>query len=78
MNAIQALGLFVALPLLVGLVVYALVSAPGWIRASSGAEAAEGGPLLLTSAAPLPDPARLPSEMAPADTLVGGGVSARW
>ena len=78
MTPLHALGLFVALPLLIGFVVYLLVSAPGWIRSSSGAEADEGGPFLVTSGAPLPDPARLPSEMAPADTLVGGGVSARW
>ncbi len=77
MTPLTALGLFVGLPLLIGVVVYALVSAPGWIRSGS-ADDEEGGPLLLTSGAPLPDPARLPSEMAPADSLVGGGVSARW
>ena len=78
MTPLHALGLFVALPLLIGVVIYALVSAPGWIRSSSGDEAEEGGPFLLTSGAPLPDPARLPSEMAPADSLAGGGFSGRW
>ncbi len=77
MTPLHALGLFVALPLLFGVVVYALVSAPGWIRSSAGDDE-EGGPFLLTSGAPLPDPARLPSEMAPADSLAGGGFSGRW
>lgn len=78
MNALQAIGLFIGLPLVFGIIVYALVSAPSWIRAQHGDGAVEGGPLLLTSARPLPDPARLPSEMSPADSLAGGGVSAQW
>lgn len=78
MTPLHALGLFVGLPLLFGVVVYVLVSAPGWIRSSSGSAADEDGPFLLTSGAPLPDPARLPSEMAPAGSLAGGGISARW
>lgn len=78
MNALQATGIFIGLPLLFGVIVYALVSAPSWIRAQSGDDEAEGGPLLLTSARPLPDPARLPSEMSPATSVAGGGVSAQW
>lgn len=78
MTPLQALGLFVGLPLVLGFLVYLLVSAPTWIRSSSSDGAEEGGPLLLVSAAPMPDPARLPNEMAPADSVLGGGVSARW
>jgi len=75
-NALQAIGLFFGLPLLFGVIVYALVSAPGWIRSDDDAD--EGGPLLLTSGPALPDPSRLPSEMSPASAVSGGGVSAQW
>lgn len=78
MSALQSVGLFVGLPLLFGLVVYLLVSAPLWIRAARSDDPVEGGPLLVTSARPLPDPSRLPSELAPADSTYGGGVGARW
>jgi hypothetical protein len=77
-NALQAIGLFIGLPLLFGVVVYLLVSAPGWIRDSRPEDQEEGGPLLVVSGRPLPDPARLPSEMSPADSTKLGGVSTRW
>jgi hypothetical protein len=77
-SALQAVGVFLGLPILFGILVYLFVSAPSWIRASRSDDLVEGGPLLVTSARPLPDPSRLPSELAPANSTAGGGVSARW
>jgi len=74
---VLAVGLFLGVPITLGIILYALVSAPMWLRSASGT-GEEGGPLLLTSPRPLPDPSRLPSELAPAGSLAGGGVSARW
>lgn len=78
MNAVAAIGLFIGLPLLFGVIVYALVSAPTWLRSESGEDTPEGGPLLLTSARPLPDPGRLPIDRIPASAVKGGGISVRW
>lgn len=78
MNALQAVGLFLGLPILFGVIVYLLVSGPSWIRAARSEDVLEGGPLLVSSARPMPDPSRLPSEMAASNSTDGGGVSARW
>ncbi len=78
MTAIQAVGVFIGLPLLFALVVFILVSAPGWLRTSRGADDTEIGPVLLTSARPLPDPSRLPDELSPAGLTSGGGAHGQW
>lgn len=78
MNALQAVGVFVGIPALFALIVFLLVSAPGWIRDARGDADPEGGPLLLVSARAIPDPSRLPDELTPYDSTKAGGVSARW
>ncbi|MFY9232521.1 MAG: hypothetical protein WAO50_11500 [Candidatus Nanopelagicales bacterium] len=78
MSAIQAVGLFVGLPLVIGVIAYALVYAPSWIRSEAGDEGDDASPLLLVSARPLPDPSRLPGDIASPQAPNGGGVSAGW
>ena len=78
MTGLQALGFFVGIPALLALIIFLLVNAPSWIRDAHTDDPVEGGPLLLVSARPIPDPSRLPSEMAPADSTKAGGSSARW
>lgn len=78
MTGLQAVGFFVGIPALFALIIYLLVNAPAWIRDARGGVDVEDGPLLLVSARPLPDPSRLPDEMAPRDSTKAGGVSVRW
>jgi hypothetical protein len=77
-TGLQAVGFFVGIPALLALIIYLLVNAPSWIRDARGDDLDEGGPLLLVSARPVPDPSRLVDEMAPLDSTKAGGVSARW
>jgi len=77
-TGLQAVGFFVGIPALLALIIYLLVNAPAWIRAARGEDTDEGGPRLLVSARPVPDPSRLPAEMTPLDSTKAGGVSARW
>lgn len=78
MTALQAVGVFVGIPALLALITYLLVNAPAWIRDAKTEDPVEGGPLLLVSSRPVPDPSRLPDELAPRDSTKAGGVSARW
>ena len=77
MSFVQALLVFLGIPLALALVVYALVSASAWTRSGRSDADYESSPFLVVSAAPVPDPSRLPGDR-PAENLAGGGVSARW
>ena len=77
MSFVQALLIFLGIPLALALGVYALVNASAWTRSGRSDADYESSPFLVVSAAPVPDPSRLPGDRA-ADSLAGGGVSARW
>lgn len=76
MNTTEALGIFIGLPLLLGIIVAALVYSKSWTRNGRAGADYDSNPLLFASAPARPDPSRIPSgRVAP---VVGGGVSARW
>lgn len=76
MNAVEALAIFIGLPILVGIVVAALVYSKSWTRDGRAGADYDSNPLLFASVPARPDPSRMPSgRVAP---VVGGGVSARW
>ena len=79
MTPVQALFVFVGIPVAFAILVSVIVYAASWTRSGRASADYDGGPFLVVSAAAVPDPARLPSELAKPDTKVaGGGVSARW
>lgn len=76
MTSVEAVLIFVGIPVLFGILVAVLVSAKSWTRSGRAGADYEASPLLLTSPAAVPDPSRMPSALdAP---VVGGGVSAQW
>ena len=79
MSTVQALFVFGGIPLAFAAVVALLVYASSWTRSGRVSADYDAGPFLVASDPALPDPSRLPSELAtgPA-SVVGGGVSARW
>jgi hypothetical protein len=77
-SPLESLAVFIGIPVALAAVIYALVSAPSWTRGGRASGEEVSGPFLVMSAAAVPDPARLPDELAPANTVAGGGISARW
>ncbi|MBI1352315.1 MAG: hypothetical protein GC156_14515 [Actinomycetales bacterium] len=76
MNAVQAIGLFIGVPVAFAIVVSALVFATSWTRGGRSGGDYAASPYLLTSAPAVPDPSRMRAALdAP---VVGGGVSAKW
>jgi hypothetical protein len=75
-NAVQALGVFVGIPVALGIIIYVLVSASAWTRSGRASADYDSNPLLIASAPAMPDPSRLPSELS--QSRVGGGVSGGW
>ena len=79
MNPVEALLIFIGIPVAFAVVVAVLVYASSWTRSGRASGDYDAGPFLVTSDPAMPDPSRLPSELAAADNVVaGGGVSARW
>lgn len=78
MSFVQALLIFVGIPVAFAVVVYALVHASAWTRSGRADADYESSPFLVVSAAAVPDPSRVPGERAAHDSAGGGGVSARW
>ena len=79
MNAVQALLVFVGIPVAFGVVVYVLVSASSWTRSGRASADYDSGPLMVVSDPAMPDPSRLPREVAlESSPVAGGGVSAQW
>ena len=76
----QSLLVFVGIPVVLGIVVYVLVSASSWTRSGRvSGEYGDDGPFLVTSDPAVPDPSRLPREIGQgADAYAGGGASAKW
>ncbi len=77
MNPVEALGLFLGIPLAVAVVIAIAVGASSWTRSGRVTGDYDAGPFMVVSSAPLPDPSVISDEtsIVPA---AGGGVSARW
>ena len=79
MSAFQSLLVFGGIPLAFAAIVAVLVYASSWTRSGRVSADYDAGPFLVVSDPAVPDPSRLPSELAEASgTVAGGGVSARW
>ncbi|MBK9740329.1 MAG: hypothetical protein IPO93_12635 [Actinobacteria bacterium] len=79
MDPLTALLLFVGIPVGFGIVVYVLVSASSWTRSGRASADYDDGPFMVASEAAMPDPSRLPREIASGPTsLAGGGVGGKW
>jgi hypothetical protein len=78
-NGLQALLVFIGIPVAFGAIVYVLVSASSWTRAGRVSADYDGGPFMIASDPAMPDPSRLPREVAlESSPVAGGGVSAKW
>jgi len=78
-NPVQSLFVFVGIPVAFAIVVAIAVYASSWTRSGRASADYEAGPFLVASDVAVPDPSRLPSELAgPSVPVAGGGVSARW
>jgi hypothetical protein len=78
-NPVESLLVFVGIPVAFAVLVATVVYASSWTRAGRASADYDAGPFLVASAAAVPDPSRLPSELAgPSVPVAGGGVSARW
>jgi hypothetical protein len=78
-NAVQSLYVFIGIPVVFAAVVAVLVYASSWTRSGRVSDDYDAGPFLVVSDPAVPDPSRLPSELAEASgSVAGGGVSARW
>jgi len=71
-NPVEALGLFVAIPVTVAVIVSVVVLASSWTRSGRVSGDYETGPVLVVSSAPVPDPGAVDA------SGPGGGVSVRW
>ena len=78
MSALQALLVFVGIPVALALVVYLAVYASSWTRSGRVSADYDAGPFLVASDPAAPDPSRLPRDLGGIEPVVGGGVSARW
>lgn len=79
MSAVQSLLVFGGIPAAFAVIVALLVYASSWTQSGRVSADYVAGPFLVVSDPAVPDPSRLPSELAQAAaTVAGGGVSARW
>lgn len=76
-NPVEALGLFVGIPVAFAIVVVIAVGASSWTRSGRVTGDYDAGPFMVVSSAPLPDPSVVADESSIAP-VAGGGVSARW
>jgi len=75
----DTLLIFVGIPLAVVVVIYVAVSAAGWMKPNRIDDVEADGPIFVTSAAPVPDPARVPDEIGVKTTsFAGGGAHGNW
>ena len=77
MNALEALLVFVGIPVGFAVIVYVAVSASSWTRSGRASADYDGGPFLVTSDPAVPNPSILPFDIS-STSVVGGGVSAQW
>lgn len=77
MSALQALLLFVGIPVALAVVTFGLVSASGWTRSGRASADYAAGPFLVVSDAAVPNPSIMPIDN-PDAAVAGGGVSAHW
>jgi hypothetical protein len=77
-STVQALLVFGGIPIAFAALVYLLVSASSWTRSGRAGSDYGSGPFLVSSAAALPNPSRLASDLPASGFVEGGGVSARW
>lgn len=75
MSLLQILLLFVGIPLALAAVVAVAVSAGSWTRSGRASADYSGGPLLVVSDPPVPNPSIVDS---PGASVAGGGISVRW
>jgi len=78
-SPLSALLAFLVLPVVLGIIVYVLLSAGSWTRSGRASADYDGGPFLVTSDPAVPNPSHLPREIGVgAEAFVGGGASAQW
>ncbi|MFN8171734.1 MAG: hypothetical protein U0R65_07695 [Candidatus Nanopelagicales bacterium] len=77
MNPVEALGLFIGIPLALAAVIAVAVGASSWTRSGRVTGDYDSGPFMVLSSAPLPDPSIVVDESS-INPVAGGGVSARW
>ncbi len=75
MSLLQILLVFVGIPLALAAVVAVAVSAGSWTRSGRASADYSGGPLLVVSDPPVPNPSIVD---APGASVAGGGISVRW
>lgn len=79
MSTLQALLVFVGIPVGFAIIVYVLVSASSWTRSGRASADYDAGPFMVASEPAMPDPSRLPREIElESAPVAGGGVSAQW
>jgi hypothetical protein len=76
-NPVEALGLFIGIPVALAIVIAIAVSASSWTRSGRVTGDYDTGPFMVLSSAPVPDPSIVVNESSVAP-VAGGGVSARW
>jgi hypothetical protein len=74
-TTLQALLVFVGIPVGAALVVFVLVSASSWTRSGRTSADYDGGPFLISSEPAVPNPSIVDR---PSTSVAGGGVSGTW
>ena len=77
MNALEAILVFIGIPVALAIVIYVMVSASSWTRSGRTSADYALDPLMVTSDPAVPNPSIVPSDN-PAASVAGGGVSAQW
>ena len=77
MSALQALLVFVGIPVALAVVIFGMVSASGWTRSGRASADYAAGPFLVASDPAVPNPSIVPSDY-PDAVVTGGGLSAQW
>lgn len=81
MNPVEALGLFIGIPLALAAVIAFAIYGGSWTRSGRGGDvdAEVAGPLFITTAGAPMDPSRLPREIGVESAIVvGGGAHGQW
>lgn len=76
MNPVEAVGLFIGIPVALAIIISVAVAASSWTRSGRVTGDYDAGPFLAVSGPPLPDPSVIVSDRV--TSVEGGGVSARW
>ena len=75
MTTLQALLVFIGIPVGVALVVFVAVSASGWTRSGRASADYDDGPFLICSDPAVPNPSIVDRQ---STSVAGGGVSGTW